>query len=271
MVAGDLKSMLRDIVDAGYAVPASCDPYELAVLSLDALGSPDPVLRDELAYGVLGEWIYAGVLADAEVEALVRRVQADDMLFAGIGESGTDSVFRRSFALLILAVALERDIEHPFLGEPEWRDIVGRLAEYCRREEDLRAHLPDKGWAHAAAHAADVADGLVRGAYATPSDCEHVCQALADLVNRASEVFQGEEDERVAIALVAMISSGKVDPVALGAWLLRQAPADARSLDGYARRVNWKLIARSVFFRLAEDDAQSAAAFRDVERQFAQF
>jgi Protein of unknown function (DUF2785) len=263
-----LRARLEQVVARGLAPPD--DAPSLAREALEALASPDPVLRDELAYRVLGHWIHGGTLGPEDVRDLLRRAQSDAMLFAGIGERATDSVFRRTFSLLIVAVALTRDSADAFLTEAEWRETLERFLRYCGAERDVRARVGERGWAHAIAHAADVADSFAAGRYASGDDCRRLFEALQALVDRASDVFQGEEDERVAIALSTMLASGKVAPATLRAWVHAQAPREpAEDPDEDVRRVNWKLVARSLVTRLRRDGAPAAGELDGLERPFA--
>jgi hypothetical protein len=266
----DLRKQLTAVREAGFAAPADGAPLELARSALEALGSSDPALRDHLAYAVLAQWIHEGVLSVEEVRELLLRAASDGMLFAGIGERQTDSVFRRSFSLLVIAVALIRDTREPFLSEGEWRRILESIVSYCDREQDLRAHIDDKGWAHAIAHVADVVDELARSRYASAADCRRLFDGLRQLVERADEVFQGEEDERLAIALASMLTSRNVEPAELEAWLYAEAPARPATPDfaAHLRRVNWKLVARSLLRRLQREQSAAAGALSDLDRPF---
>lgn len=270
MDGDDLRARLAAVVAGGFAPPPNGEAFALAREALEALGSSDPVLRDELGYRVLGQWIYEGVLTTAEVRELLLLSQSDEMLFAKIGEKGTESVFRRTFSLLIIAVALMRDTAEPFLSEDEWRHTLDRVVAYCGEERDLRAQVAGSGWAHAIAHTADVVDALATSRYATAADSQRLLDALRAFVDRAAdEVFQGEEDERVAIALAAMLASGKVEPAELRDWLHAAAPAEpgADSAD-HVRRVNWKLIARSLLLRLQREQPMVAKTLDDLDRPF---
>ena len=86
-------------------------------------------------------------------------------LAVGVGEDGTDTVFRRSFSALVLAVVLERATTLATTtgtGLPDdtllrWGD---RIAGWLVRERDLRGFVLGKGWAHALAHGADALGAL---------------------------------------------------------------------------------------------------------------
>jgi hypothetical protein len=270
MSESDLKRELVAVVEAGFGKPPDGVPIELARAALEALGSPDSVLRDELAYRVLAQWIYEGLLSTEEVRELLLRAASTEMLFAGIGERQTHSVFRRAFSLLVIAVALDRDTREPFLSEREWRRILDSIVSYCEREQDLRAHVDKKGWAHAIAHAADVVDELARSRFASKADARRLFDALRMLVDRADEVFQGEEDERLAIALASLLTSGNVEPAEFHAWFHAAAPAAPPTPDFAAqvRRVNWKLVARSLLLRLQREQSPTADEFSDLDRPF---
>ena len=69
---------------------------------LTQIGNPDSYLRDELIYQSFGKMIASNQLNPEEIQSLLEVVLQEDYLFYGIGESGTDSVFTRSFLHLSL-------------------------------------------------------------------------------------------------------------------------------------------------------------------------
>src|SRR4051812_19882784 len=134
--------------------PAGRPLADLTAELTTMLGSTDPYLRDGIAFPTLSTWISEGVYDDL-LEGLGDGMTAG--LAIGVGEDGTDSVFRRSFSALVLAVCLERTttlgaggVSHETVLR--WGD---RLAGWLVRERDLRGFVPGKGWAHAVAHGAD--------------------------------------------------------------------------------------------------------------------
>src|SRR3954452_13400165 len=88
------------------------------------LGSTDPVERDEIAYPILATWIGEGVYDDL-LAGLGDGMAAG--LTQGLGEIGTDSVFRRSFSVLVLAECVARDNAQTLLSPHQvltWGDRV---------------------------------------------------------------------------------------------------------------------------------------------------
>jgi hypothetical protein len=201
---------LRALRERGFDV-AEEDAFRLALEVFDHLGSPDPELRDELGLTALGTWVVdQGRFRPDELRELLRLAQGERGIRSGLGRSGDDSVFRRSFSLLVVAIVLVADKERRFLDQSEFREVARGLVDYCEAESDVRGFVPGRGWAHAVAHAADVADECATSRFGTPEVCGRLLRALDALVARSREVFQTEEDERVGIALAAMLSNGRL-------------------------------------------------------------
>ena len=140
-----------------FAVPADTGLTEAAAELTVLLGSPDQHARDEVAYELLSTWIARGTFDDLLVGL------GDGMcagLRHGLGEDGTDSVFRRSFSALVLASVVERDtairVLHPS-HVLRWADAA---LHWFVTERDLRGHAGPKGWVHAVAHGADLIAAL---------------------------------------------------------------------------------------------------------------
>ena len=210
---------------------------------LSFLGSPDPRLRDELAFAILSDWVYErDLLAPDELREMLAFALSEDGIRHGLGESGTDSVFARSFAVLVVALVLVVDNRSPYLSDVEFANVLTALLEYAGSERDLRGFVPGKGWAHSAAHVADALDECVRSRYAATKEAHLVIDALCSLTSRSPEVFTAEEDERIAIPLAAAVELGKVS--------LSEVARRLEAGDDRVERINRKHIARSLYFRL---------------------
>ena len=133
------RSYWKQVLDRGLQVPTDRPLDDLTAELTAMLGSPDPALRDGTAYPALGTWIDRGVYDDLLVGL------GDGMaagLQAGLGESGTDSVFRRSFSVLVLAAVIERDTTAHLLPADQvlrWGDRIVSLAAAGARPARLRA------------------------------------------------------------------------------------------------------------------------------------
>ena len=101
---------------AGFEVPSDRPLDDLTAELTTMLGSTQPEVRDGTAFPALATWIDRGVYDDLLLGLGDGMVTG---LSVGLGEDGTDSVFRRSFSVLILACCIERDNEQHLLpGSP---------------------------------------------------------------------------------------------------------------------------------------------------------
>src|SRR3546814_13237654 len=121
------------------------------------LGIIDPAGRDGTAYRVLATWISRGGYDDL-LSGLGDGMAAG--LAVGLGEKDSDNVFRRSFSALVLAECLRRNTVADLLTTDKVLTWGDRLASWFLREQDLRGHVADKGWAHARAPGAHACGAL---------------------------------------------------------------------------------------------------------------
>src|SRR5258708_26446501 len=129
----------------------------------------EPQLRDNLTYSVLAHAIIdpdsQPNLTTSQVEDLVLTCIDEEHLFYHIGEAGTDTVFMRSFSLLIIAAILFADAKTPRLSEQVTRQAQTALLHYAKEEKDWRGYIKGKGWGHAAANVSDELDEVAQNRY----------------------------------------------------------------------------------------------------------
>jgi hypothetical protein len=149
-------------------------------------------------------------------------------LRSGIGERGTDSVFKRSFSALCLASIAERELKTPFLGEQKFRDILAQALAYLHDEEDVRGFDSAKGWIHSAAHTADLLAALAENSLFTKQDQSSVLTAIAERLATAGEVFTYGEQDRLANVVAAICIRNDFDVDIFQKWLVEMDTADRR-------------------------------------------
>jgi len=141
-------------------------------------------------------------------------------LSVGLGEHGADSIFLRSFSALVLNKVVEADNWYPTLEETDIRRWMDRGLSYFAAERDLRGHVPEKGWAHAVAHTADLLWVLAQSRYLHTADLERILSAIADKVAAPTEYsYLALEDERLANAVWAALRRDMLSLAFLQAWL----------------------------------------------------
>lgn len=211
------RQYFREIAAHHFAVPPGGSAFVLAQELTPWLASPDPALRDELAYTILDIWIRHGMLTDQQLLALLPPLQQN--LTSGIGESGNDSVFQRSFSALTLASFAQRDLQQPFLSATQYRALLAAALNYLRDERDNRGFEPVKGWIHSAAHTADLLAALARDPRFTPADQQALFAAVERRLRSTAGIYSYGEQDRLAVALLSAVTRSDFQFAGFQNWL----------------------------------------------------
>jgi hypothetical protein len=205
---------------AGFEVPSDRPLDDLTAELTTMLGSTRPEVRDGTAYPALATWIDNGVYDDLLVGLGDGMVAG---LSVGLGESGTDTVFRRSFSALIVAECLERDNSQHLLPSGKVMEWGDRLATWFLTERDTRGFVPGKGWAHAVAHGADALGALGESPHLAGAEHAVLLDILAErLVQQpADEPLGSGEPDRIAAAAMVILRRNTLGVDALEAWVHR--------------------------------------------------
>jgi len=205
----------------GLAVPSDRPLDDLTAELTRMLGSPDPALRDGTAYPTLATWVDRGVYDDL-LAGLGDGMAAG--LRVGVGDTETDSVFRRSFSVLVLAECIARDNSRPLLPGGKILEWGDRVATWLLRERDLRGFVPGKGWAHAVAHGADALGTLASSPHVATPELTVVLDVIADRVLLpVDRLFTAGEPDRLALATMKVLRRNLVPLRVLEPWIARLA------------------------------------------------
>lgn len=211
----------EQVVATGLRVPEDRPLDEMTADLTRMLGDPDPSVRDGMAFPTLGTWIHEGVY-----DQLLRGL-GDGMcagLEVGLGNTGDDTVFRRSFSALVVAECIDRNSATDLLDADvilRWGD---RLASWYVREKDLRGFIAGQGWAHAVAHGADAIAALARAPQFGRVEMVVLLDVLADrLLLPTTEFLVAGEPDRIAAAVMHVLRRNLLDLDVLGPWVARLA------------------------------------------------
>lgn len=252
--------------ESNFAVPAGQTPIALLRQMNALLASPDPFLRDNVAYEAAARWIYTtGVLSANEQREML--AMWTNNLQAGLGEPVGDAAFRRSFSALNLSIIAARDNAASFLTQEEFDRFLATMLDYLARERDTRGYDSARGWIHAAAHTADVLKFLTRSTKLTPPAQVRVLSAIDETCRTFGGVFQWGEDARLAQAIVSLAKRADFDKPALDAWLAAvrtrrtELWARAPAIDPveFVKLQNVTLVLRAAYVTLSLDPATPAA------------
>lgn len=180
-----------------------------------------------------------------------------------IGESGINSVLKRSFSALCLASIVERDAKAPFLGPERYHGLVAAALDYLRTEKDLRGYDAKLGWIHATAHTSDLLQALAGNSLLTSEEASQILDAIAACLASAPEVYTQGEQDRVAQAVLAVIRRADFKSELFDRWLARVQDEDRKTWaepltpESLARYQNHTYMLQALAVRL-ELEAESA-------------
>lgn len=246
-------SYWKHVIDHDFGVPQDRPLDDLTAELTRMLGSTDPITRDEMAYPALATWTERGVYDDL-LSGLGDGMAAG--LAVGLGENGTDSVFRRSFSALILGECVARDNAAGLVpGDKilEWGD---RIATWYLRERDLRGFVAGKGWAHAVAHGADAIGALAESPHFHLNELTVLLDVIADRVALPTDdVFGAGEPDRMAGATMSVLRRNLVPLRVLEPWVARLVQSARRrstdNLDPFLAFGNAQAFLRALHLHLS--------------------
>ncbi|MGB3261475.1 DUF2785 domain-containing protein [Paenisporosarcina sp.] len=201
----ELKQILKEYLNGEVCWDEKSESHIIEAM-MEHIGSTDPELRDKLIYSSFFRLI--NKLNHEKLIELLELSLSDSFLFKGIGENGTDNVFTRTFTSLLIALILYRDNQDDFLPQRTILKVKDALINYLNEENDLRGHVPDKGWAHSVAHVADAIDELVMNKKCPSEFYQEILEALCRKMFSSASVYINDEDERLITPLMAMIEHG---------------------------------------------------------------
>src|SRR5712671_3348688 len=190
-------------------------------------------------------------------------------LKSGIGESGTNSVLKRSFSALCLSLIAERDAKTPFLGETRYHQLLADALTYLQSERDLRGYDAKLGWIHANAHTADLLQALAANSLLTKEGENSILSAIGARLSSAPQVYTQGEQDRMAAAVLAVIRRPSFDATAFESWLMQLQDEDKRvwanplTPETLARYQNHTYFLQALAVRLSlEPDSSRTADFK---------
>lgn len=207
----------KSIFEHKFEVPAGESAGSLALEIADLAASTDPALRDGCGYEILAKWTYGDHRLNAnELEAL--RKKLIPAMTSHIGESGNDSIFRRSFSALYTSILAAEDLKTPFLSSETFKETLDTALRCYAEEKDLRGYVPVKGWAHATAHVADLLRFLSRNEKLSVDQQKQIVSGIAQRARTMGLVLTWGEDARMAAALFSLVNRKDFDSSGFDDW-----------------------------------------------------
>lgn len=247
-----LKDKLIDIKNKGWNLNNETDAYELVQQMMVHIGSTDYVLRDDLIYTGFYYIIYKQKkLTSSEQYTILNRLLTDNYLFYNINKGKNDSVFKRTFSLLLIDIILSNDLLNTFLSKEEFYECFQAIIKYSYEEKDLRGYIENKGWAHSTAHCADVLTTITENKYIGKSYLLKILDCVYSMSTNKEYAYINQENERVINIIEEIYSKKILDDNFLINWINSYNNLDM-SL-GYPEitnsHTNRKIFLQSLYFR----------------------
>lgn len=251
---------LKRIADEDYKLSNGEEAMGYARLMLQYIGDTDPCLRDDLIYSTFYHWVCEKqYFSSAELNELVDTILDENHLLFRIGNEGDDTVFTRSFSVLLVDVLLYWNRSNAYLSGNKFIKIKDSLIRYYNEEKDLRGYVDVKGWAHAAAHGADAMCELVRSKESDESIRWKVLNSLQKVLSNDKYFLSNEEDERMARVVFLLIMKELLPKERICRWIeeLGKDISSQYSREQYIARVNTKNFIRCLYFSLMRQENKS--------------
>lgn len=224
------------------------------------IGDPDAYLRDELIYEVFHVWIVEmNYFEEEERVRLLERLISDEFLLNKSKNFADQLTLKRSFAALVIASLLEKNLEEPYLSQEQLLNVAEAVHRALSSENDYRGFTEEFGWVHAIAHYADAVGKLLLHEIVSEKYVSLYADAIEGLWMRANVIFNAAEDERLTSAIYESIfESGHMDKHEVENWLEKisnykgsaeEALTAKNSYLEFVVRTNKKHFVRSLYFR----------------------
>ena len=246
----NLKEKLIVIKENGYQAPP--DRFQLILEMINNIGSLDAQLRDELIYTTLSHWIPDKSLTANELEQLLPVVLDKNHLLLKLGETNTDSVFTRSFSMLVIPLLLTRHRESPFLSREQIHHIKEKVFYNVQEERDYRGYDEEKGWAHAIAHAADALEDLAQCSELDKSDLLTILDLVYEKMTITERIYSDGEDERMVKSIISVLNRKILSQTCVEQWIQSFGDVEKNSefLPAFKQKNNIKNFLKSLYFRV---------------------
>lgn len=146
---------LEQLKASGFEIADGAEREQFARAITACLSSPEPFLRDGIAFEALSHMLRASQLG-----AETRINLAHDLLTRLAADPGDG--FERPFAALVLSEIVRADMMEAYLPAGMRTEILDAATVYMRGIDDYRGFEEGAGWRHGVAHGADLLMQLAR-------------------------------------------------------------------------------------------------------------
>ena len=215
-----LKRRLSELKEKKFELENKEEAKALIIPMFAFIGSTDPELRDSLIYVAFYYFIAQyRYFSKEDLKKLLKTALDENHLFYGLGEKETDSVFTRTFSALVVAILIWVHNEDHYLSQEEVIEVKNKCVDYYAKEKDHRGFVPEKGWAHSAAHGADMFEELANSKELTAEAIKDILNCIKNKILAGEYAFIDLEDERMVTPLINLLKREDFDQSLLINWI----------------------------------------------------
>lgn len=240
--AGQDRAALEALKAKEFAITEDARRQALALALVPCLESPDPFLRDGVAFEAYSTWLRGKALDLGTRKELLRQ------LIALLQPEANDrDGFRQPFAALVLSEVARTDRIESWMSPAQRSELVDQAVKYLGSVRDYRGFDEREGWRHGVAHGSDVVTQLALNPHVDRVQVDRLLAAVATQVTPPGEhSYVDGESERLARAVLVAAQRGLHTAAEWEQWLLavaKPAPlpdwgAAYRTRAGLAKRHN---------------------------------
>ncbi len=198
------------------------------------LGSPDPVLRDGIAFEALAHMLRGKQLGDATKKALV-------VDLAGKLDEADPLGVRQPFAALALSEVARADRIDPYLTEDELVKLLVEAQHWFINIKDYRGFSETEGWRHAVAHGSDLLLQLALNPRVDKEGLRLIVSAVGVQVAPKGHFYINGESERLARPILFAAGGGVLTEAEWSDWLVKlTTPVDADKVFTSEEGLAWR-------------------------------
>ena len=190
---------------------------ELAPELVGCLASPDPELRDTIAYELFTRWLRGETLSNDTRALLLKALETR------LADTGGNAVLARSFAALVLAELMRSDAVRPFMTDADRESLLTLASAALAGESDYRGLDGEVGWVHPVAHMADLLWRFALHPATSADQARVLLDAVSAKVAPPGVSYSFNEGDRLARVVATIVRRELLPPAEVAAWLRRYA------------------------------------------------
>lgn len=189
---GQSETSLQSLKKSEFLVTDETTRQVLALGLLPCLASPNPVLRDGVAFEALSYWLRKDQLNEATRLRLL-----EDLQLNLSGSKSDKAGFSAPFSALVLSEVARTDRIKAWMTPEQRKQLVSTTANYMTGIHDYRGFDDKQGWRHAVAHTSDLAMQLALNPALEKSQLDSLLEATTRQIAINEHAYIHGEPERL--------------------------------------------------------------------------